>query len=285
MATANDLLKVAAGEIGYYAPNDPQPGSKYGRWMAELTGESWLAGPSTSIWWCMIFVSWCFAQVDMNNVPGLPNYNTDDFKSKAKSIRVNKYDAKPGDIVLFDWGKDGATDHVGIVELNCGDYIQTIEGNTSGSNAGSQSAGNGVWRRTRAWSTVDSVYRPNFEGVTMGWKKDNNGWWYQYSDGSYPKSGWQKLDGKWYYFNSDGYAKTGWLKDGGKWYYLYKENDGGVECAMATNTWIQDGKKHSYLQSDGVAACDQLLTIDGKVYGFDKSCYMYSKINDGALSV
>ena len=57
MGTPNDVLRIAAGEIGYYAPDDPQPGSKYGRWMADVTGESWLAGPSTEVWWCMIFVS------------------------------------------------------------------------------------------------------------------------------------------------------------------------------------------------------------------------------------
>ena len=40
MASSEDILKIAAGEIGYYAPDDPEPGSKYGRWMAELTGET-----------------------------------------------------------------------------------------------------------------------------------------------------------------------------------------------------------------------------------------------------
>lgn len=40
MGTPNDVLRIAVGEIGYYAPDDPQPGSKYGRWMADVTGES-----------------------------------------------------------------------------------------------------------------------------------------------------------------------------------------------------------------------------------------------------
>lgn len=66
MGTPNDVLRIAAGEIGYYAPDDPQPGSKYGRWMADVTGESWLAGPSTEVWWCMIFVSWVFAQAGVD---------------------------------------------------------------------------------------------------------------------------------------------------------------------------------------------------------------------------
>ena len=52
MATASEILDIARREIGYYALDDPEPGSKYGRWMAKLLGEDWLAGPSTSVWWC-----------------------------------------------------------------------------------------------------------------------------------------------------------------------------------------------------------------------------------------
>ena len=41
--------------------------------------------------------------------------------------------------------------------------------------------------------------------VQEGWKQDNIGWWYQYSNGTYPKSTWRQIKGKWYYFNSNGY--------------------------------------------------------------------------------
>lgn len=168
MASSEDILKIAAGEIGYYAPDDPEPGSKYGRWMAELTGEEWLAGPSTSIWWCMIFVSWVFAQAN-SEFPGYPSYNTDSTVSAARDngSLINPRDAQPGDIVVFDWNKKtAATDHVGIVEKNYGTYIQTIEGNTSGSDWGSQSSGNGVHRRTRSWSSVAYVIRPDLSGFS-----------------------------------------------------------------------------------------------------------------------
>lgn len=161
MATADDILEIAAGEIGYYAPDDPEPGSKYGRWMADLLGEDWLAGPSTEIWWCCIFVSWVLAK-GKQEVPGFPSYNTDAAWSKAASQGINKYDAKPGDIVIFDWNMGTpATDHIGFVEKNPGNgYIQTIEGNTSGTDWGSQYAGNGVHRRTRSLSLVRYCIRP-----------------------------------------------------------------------------------------------------------------------------
>lgn len=168
---AADVLRVAAGEIGYYAPSDPEPGSKYGRWLASKWNQSWLAGPSTSIWWCMLFVSWCFEQAGAS-FGSLPSYNTDVTVSnvragKGGSLLSNVRAAQAGDIVIFDWNKNtAATDHVGIVEKNCGSYIQTIEGNTSGSDWGSQSAGNGVHRRTRSWDCVRYVIRPPYGAGT-----------------------------------------------------------------------------------------------------------------------
>jgi cell wall-associated NlpC family hydrolase len=47
--------------------------------------------------------------------------------------REPSYIPSPGDIVFFDWGGDGISDHVGIVESVDGEYIHTIEGNTSDS--------------------------------------------------------------------------------------------------------------------------------------------------------
>ena len=175
MASSEDILKIAAGEIGYYAPDDPEPGSKYGRWMAELTGEEWLSGPSTSVWWCMIFVSWVFAQAN-SEFPSYPSYNTDSTVSAARDngSLINPRDAQPGDIVIFDWNKKtSATDHVGIVEKNYGTYIQTIEGNTSGSDWGSQSSGNGVHRRTRSWGSVAYVIRPDLSGFSYESESSN----------------------------------------------------------------------------------------------------------------
>lgn len=46
------------------------------------------------------------------------------------------------------------------------------------------------------------------------WKSDNNGWWYQNDDGSYPTNTWQWIDGNGdgvsesYYFNENGYVLT-----------------------------------------------------------------------------
>lgn len=40
------------------------------------------------------------------------------------------YAPQPGDIVFFDWGSDGVSDHVGIVESCDGSTVYTIEGDS-----------------------------------------------------------------------------------------------------------------------------------------------------------
>lgn len=47
--TVEALMKIAYDDLGYYAPSDPERGSKAGRYCAKLMGEDWLAGPSTEI--------------------------------------------------------------------------------------------------------------------------------------------------------------------------------------------------------------------------------------------
>lgn len=166
MATASDVLRIAAGEIGYVALQDPEAGSRYGRWYSQDHG-SYFAGPSTSVPWCAMFVSWVFAQAGQP-MPGLPTASCSVIVANNRGTSSSKTvsQAQPGDVVLFDWNPsagDGA-DHVGIVESNHGSYLTTIEGNTSSGSSGSQSNGGGVWRRTRAYSTVYAIYRPEYSG-------------------------------------------------------------------------------------------------------------------------
>ena len=59
--------------------------------------------------------------------------------------------------MLFDWQGDGTSDHVGLVESNNGSYLTCIEGNTNNGQ---------VLRRTRAYSTVICVIRPDYSSST-----------------------------------------------------------------------------------------------------------------------
>lgn len=129
--------------------------------------------------------------------------------------------------------------------------------------------------------------------VTEGWKKDAKGWWYQNSDGSYPKNQWKKIGKEWYHFDTNGYMQTGWLKLDSFWYYL---KDTG---AMAKDEWVDNGKSYVdadgkyvpgkvkytegwkkdtkgwwYQNSDGSYPKNEWKTIKGARYHFDANGYM-----------
>lgn len=157
MATANDVLNIARSQIGYSRWDDPQPGTIYGRWYAELMNapEFGVSG----VPFCAMGASWTLSQANAT-CAGFPGAYCPTMLSIAKSqdkVLANKRDAKSGDIAYFNWD-GGVVDHVGFVEINQGDYLQTIEFNT----------GNGqVLRRTRKWEWVEAIVRPNYDGVSQ----------------------------------------------------------------------------------------------------------------------
>lgn len=160
MATANDVLNVARKEIGYSRWTDPEKGTKYGRYFRDVLKWGSYYGEN-GVPYCGMFVSWVFNKAGAT-CAGLPGAYTPTMLNAGKQAgkAVATRDAKPGDVVYFDWEGDGVTDHVGIVESNNGSYLTTIEGNTTGTDGRS----GGVNRRTRAYSNVSGVIRPNYTG-------------------------------------------------------------------------------------------------------------------------
>ena len=162
MGSVRDVLRIAANEIGYTNRSDPKAGSKYGRWYAEITKSPYFG--TNGVPYCAMFVSWVLAQAGVK-CAGFPGAGCTTAWRKAKSagaVLSSKYHAQAGDVVLFDWDNSGDCDHVGIVEINRGSYIQTIEGNTSSGSYGSQGNGGGVYRRTRNWGVVRAIIRPQY---------------------------------------------------------------------------------------------------------------------------
>lgn len=107
------------------------------------------------------------------------------------------------------------------------------------------------------------------------WVKGSNGWWYEYSDGTYAV-GWAKLKWSggtdWFYFDKNGWMLTGWVYTGGYWYYLSSKT--GV---MLTG-WLSYKGKKCYLEpksgkNQGHAYRNETAVIGGKTYWFDNDCY------------
>nr|QGW56856.1 ClyJ [synthetic construct] len=119
------------------------------------------------------------------------------------------------------------------------------------------------------WGVSREQFKRDIEnglGAETGWQKNDKGYWYVHSDGSYPKDKFEKINGTWYYFDGSGYMladrwkkhsdgnwyyfdqsgemATGWKKIVEKWYYF------DVEGAMKTG-WVKYKDTWYYLDSKG----------------------------------
>ena len=118
--------------------------------------------------WCAAFVSYVLNHAGYGKlIAGAQTAKG--FNSCGKGIAFFKKkkawhpvsEAVMGDLVFFDWDKDGEQDHVGIVVKNdpVKKTVETIEGNTSDA---SHSNGGVVQRRVRNYSVIMGVGRPNY---------------------------------------------------------------------------------------------------------------------------
>jgi hypothetical protein len=144
----NKIVEIARKEAGYKETAGNK--TKYGKWFG-LDGVAW----------CGMFVSWCYFQA------GKPLPKIGFLKGFAGCQTAHVYFKKngwitttpvAGDIVLFDWNKDGRYDHTGIFEGWINDTkFETIEGNTSPIN---NSNGGEVMKRIRNKSVAIFIHPP-----------------------------------------------------------------------------------------------------------------------------
>ena len=109
---------------------------------------SWY-GFGSRVAWCACFVSWCADQcgyIQDGTIPKFSYCQTGIELFKARGQWMGRsYVPKTGDIIFFDWGGDGHSDHVGIVVDTQNGQVNTIEGNSSNSvRKKSYAAGSGV---------------------------------------------------------------------------------------------------------------------------------------------
>lgn len=135
---ARGVMSTAASQLG------TRSGSRY--WDALYP--AWDGAP-----WCATFVRWVLLENGVDWEPSLPFYVPSyESKARAEGLWLAKWATpRAGDLVVY--GEDTGA-HIGFIEKALADgTIQTIEGNTSAGTAGSQTNGNGVYRRrrSRAW--------------------------------------------------------------------------------------------------------------------------------------
>ena len=115
------------------------------------------------------------------------------------------------------------------------------------------------------WYNADGTQ--TYKG-TLQWKSDATGWWVQDTDGWYPTSQWQKIDGKWYYFCADGYMDYSEYRDG-----CWLGSDGAWVESYYGGHWESDATGWWYADASGWYPVSQYVWIDGVNYWFGATGY------------
>jgi hypothetical protein len=125
----------------------------------------------------------------------------------------------------------------GVTQNNC------AYNGTYGYPGGPGTTYNNTYNNTLGYGTPTTSTGSSSTYYTGTWKQDANGYWYQFSNGTYPKNCWTVIDGSYYCFDANGYRRYGWIYWNNKWYYC------GTDGALLANTYTPDGY---YVGSDGV---------------------------------
>lgn len=146
-------LERAQGQIGVKESPFGSNECKYTDWYG-------MVGP-----WCAMFTTWCYelgAQDLGKDSPAFVRgmyyayvpYTVDDARNKRRGLSTTTSPI-PGDLVAYDWSRDGVFDHIGVFEDGTSFSWHAVEGNTSTSN---NSNGGEVMRRTRSASDANTVF-------------------------------------------------------------------------------------------------------------------------------
>ena len=172
-ATANDVLNVARGWIGYSENNGKHKEILNVYNAHKPLARNYKMKPTDH--WCDCFVSACAIKagaVDLIGTEvGCENHIAI-FKKKGIWNEDGRIKPQVGDIILYNWddstqSNDGAADHIGLVEQVYGNTIVCIEGNYN----------DAVGRRTInvGWGYIRGYARPKYaeSSSTVAVKKKN----------------------------------------------------------------------------------------------------------------
>lgn len=167
-ATAKAVIAEALKHVGTVEKPANSNRTPFGKWFG-ADGQAW----------CAMFVSYVFAKAGAPEM--LKGAQTAKGAAQVSKIKahlkkhgakqIKPADAIAGDVVIFDFPGGYETDHVGFIRAKSNaakKQIFTVEGNTSSGAGGSQANGGGVYKRTRPFGTVESIWRPKYtvEAVT-----------------------------------------------------------------------------------------------------------------------
>lgn len=163
-ATANDVLNVLRGWIGYSESN-----GKFKEIIDKYNSHKPLARGYKLKYtdeWCDGTISAAAIVANAVDIIGAEvgcEKHIEIFKKKGIWIEDGSVKPQVGDIILFNWddstqGNDGLADHIGMVEQQYGNTIVCIEGNLNGA----------VGRRTInvSWGYIRGFARPKYAATS-----------------------------------------------------------------------------------------------------------------------
>ena len=148
------LMELCAASDGY--TEGPNNDTTFGKWYG-LNNQPWCAMSASKMYF------------DAGGIDSVANTKKGFASCDAwmKYLAKNNQlvpvgQAKTGDVVFFQFDTDAEPDHVGIVVSNNTTLktLVTWEGNTSSGKAGSQSNGDGWYKKKRDYKLIMAVGRP-----------------------------------------------------------------------------------------------------------------------------
>lgn len=157
--TVDRILDLARSQLG---KKENPMGSNRVKYNDEYYG---MAVKGVEYPWCCVFQWWLFRHAGASALffGGERTASCTalwrDYQKRGQS--VDKENIRPGDLVffVFDGGKSGGMNHVGVCESVEPGYVTTIDGNTGSSEAN----GGTVARKRRSLNYVGGVARPAYE--------------------------------------------------------------------------------------------------------------------------
>ncbi|MDD3231502.1 MAG: CHAP domain-containing protein, partial [Oscillospiraceae bacterium] len=130
--TLEAFMKVAESEVGYLekASNSGLDSKTANAGHADFSKYARDFGMN-GVAWCDLFVSWCLKKA---GVPEQLSASVEQTMNHYKSEKRWTGNPARGDLIFYDWDRNGTGDHIGIVESVTKGIVNTIEGNTSGPN-------------------------------------------------------------------------------------------------------------------------------------------------------
>lgn len=132
--------------------------------------------------WCCVFIWYVFYICNLSNLffDGKKVAGCEAFLTWAKNNNLVTKTPKPGDLVLFQFDKDIAADHIGFyLCANVDGSFQTIEGNTS---IGNNSNGGEVMERTRTLKQVKAFVKIEYKDtIEQPQQQTNSNVWVNYT--------------------------------------------------------------------------------------------------------